>query len=228
MSVSARWDEGRWQNVKSAEEIADGNRKNGNNLDKDAFLQLLVAQMKYQDPLEPTSNTEYISQLATFSSLEEMQNMRASADMQRAFSLVGKEVLMKVPSQTGMEQFESGKVDFVIIENGKAFLSINEQLFSIDDLDTVLDSTYYEAFTMAQEFNGLMASLPSIPHLVLGDQATLNTLVALYERMNDYQKSFLMTSQLNELSRYQEKMAELQKLADLQDANKKPAQEETE
>ena len=37
--------------------------KSGNNLDKDAFLQLLVAQMKYQDPLEPTSNTEYISQL---------------------------------------------------------------------------------------------------------------------------------------------------------------------
>ena len=34
--------------------------KDGSNLDKDAFLQLLVAQMKHQDPLEPTSNTEYI------------------------------------------------------------------------------------------------------------------------------------------------------------------------
>lgn len=44
--------------------------KKAGSLDKEAFLQLLVAQMKYQDPLEPTSNTEYISQLATFSSLE--------------------------------------------------------------------------------------------------------------------------------------------------------------
>ena len=42
---------------------------------KDQFMQLLVAQMKYQDPLEPTSNTEYIQQYATFSELEQMQNM---------------------------------------------------------------------------------------------------------------------------------------------------------
>ena len=44
-------------------------------MDKDAFLQLLVAQMKYQDPLEPTSNTEYISQYAQFTQVEQMQNM---------------------------------------------------------------------------------------------------------------------------------------------------------
>ena len=53
-------------------------KKSGSTLDKEAFLKLLVAQMKYQDPLEPTSNTEYIAQLATFSSLEEMQNLNAT------------------------------------------------------------------------------------------------------------------------------------------------------
>ena len=45
-------------------------RSTGDSLDKQAFLQLLVAQMQYQDPLEPMDNTEYISQLAQFSALE--------------------------------------------------------------------------------------------------------------------------------------------------------------
>lgn len=44
-------------------------------LDKDAFLSLLVAQLQNQNPLEPMDNTEYIAQLAQFSSLEQMNNM---------------------------------------------------------------------------------------------------------------------------------------------------------
>ena len=44
-----------------------------NDLGYDQFLQLLCAEMQYQDPLEPTSNTEYVAQLATFSQMEEQQ-----------------------------------------------------------------------------------------------------------------------------------------------------------
>ena len=43
---------------------------NGSEMGYDQFLTLLCAEMQYQDPLEPTSNTEYVAQLATFSQLE--------------------------------------------------------------------------------------------------------------------------------------------------------------
>ena len=113
-----------------------------NELGKDAFLQLLVTQMKYQDPLNPSSNTEYIAQLATFSQLEQMQNISAMTSTSQALSLVGKNVIVKTKSDSGAINYISGKVDFVNMSSGKARISINGNLYSIDDLDSVIDETY--------------------------------------------------------------------------------------
>ncbi|MDD3172558.1 MAG: flagellar hook capping FlgD N-terminal domain-containing protein [Herbinix sp.] len=113
-----------------------------NSLDKDAFLQLLVTQMKYQDPLNPSSNTEYVAQLATFSQLEQMQNLSTTSSNSQAFSLVGKNVVIKTDNAAGNTTYIDGKVDFVNMSGGKAQLSVNGSLYSIDLLDSVIDDTY--------------------------------------------------------------------------------------
>jgi len=74
-------------------------------LGKDAFLTLLVTQMKYQDPLNPTSDKEFLSQLAQFSSLEQLTNLNSGVDklntaqerqdMIGAVSFIGKDVKAK-------------------------------------------------------------------------------------------------------------------------------------
>lgn len=56
-------------------------KETGNgNLGKDAFLQLMIAQLQHQDPTAPTDNSEFIAQMAQFTTLEQMQNMTAGIE----------------------------------------------------------------------------------------------------------------------------------------------------
>ncbi len=68
--------------VQDAAEYAELHKvvKKNDDLDKDAFLQLLVAQMKYQDPLDPQDNSEFVAELAQFSALEQMTNVANNLD----------------------------------------------------------------------------------------------------------------------------------------------------
>jgi flagellar basal-body rod modification protein FlgD len=50
-------------------------------LGRDSFLQLLTTQLAHQDPLQPQSDTEFIAQLAQFSSLEQLTQMRGTLDV---------------------------------------------------------------------------------------------------------------------------------------------------
>jgi flagellar basal-body rod modification protein FlgD len=50
------------------------------NLGRDAFLRLLTTQLAHQDPVQPQADSEFIAQLATFSSLEQLTGMRETLD----------------------------------------------------------------------------------------------------------------------------------------------------
>ena len=195
-------------------------KKMGNsNLDKDAFLQLLVAQMKYQDPLEPTSNTEYISQFATFSELEQMQNMSATLELSRASALVGQTVLMKVTDSSGNQKTVQGNVDYVIYEGGKAYLSIGGEPYSLDDLDTVADKKYLDAYKVAVDFMNIYKKLPKLELLSLADQENVEKLEEILNGMNEYQKSMLTDEDLENAEKY---IKEMKKILAEQEGGKDP------
>lgn len=117
-------------------------RTPGGELGKDEFLQLLVCQMKNQDPLEPEKDTDFIAQLAQFSALEQMQNLNETVMNSQAFSLVGKYVLVNTTASDGKVSEVKGVVDYVTIKNGDSYMSVNGQLYSIDNLVEVRDSFY--------------------------------------------------------------------------------------
>lgn len=101
----------------------------GNIVSKDDFLLLLVTQMKNQNPLEPMKDSEFLAQLAQFSSLEQLQNLSQQADINQAYALLGKEV----GAISGNEVL-TGVVERVWIENGVPYLLIGEYAAKLQEV----------------------------------------------------------------------------------------------
>ena len=228
MAIMAPVEDGKIVETTSQNSLKNTSKLNNNGMDKDAFLQLLVAQMQYQDPLEPTSNTEYISQYAQFSQVEQMQNMAASTELARAGSLVGQEVYIKTTTSSGETKHVQGKVDYVVYENGKAYLSIDEQLYSLDDLDTVADKEYLNAYNKAYDFTVRLNKLPVLGGVDMSDADEIDELEKLYSEMNDYEKSFVAEDTVKTLNKYIEKLKEVRTAAGEEDADSGENGEETE
>ncbi len=224
MSVGAVVKDGQIQETASQSSVQKTSSSNG--MDKDAFLQLLVAQMKYQDPLEPTSNTEYISQYATFSQVEQMQNMAASMELSRASSMVGKLVNVETTNSNGETKQIQGMVEYVTYENNKAYVSIDGTLYSADDVTAVVDETYQDAYDLAITFAGAMEELPLFEELTLSDKEAVSILQQGYNSMTAYQQSFISKADVEKLQQYVARIAQLE--AEAEENNKAEETDNTE
>lgn len=76
----------------SSKVLTSGTREVKSALGKDDFLQLLVAQMRFQDPLKPMEDKEFVAQLAQFSALEQMMNVGLSSSLTYGMSVLNKTV----------------------------------------------------------------------------------------------------------------------------------------
>ncbi|MFQ3548309.1 MAG: flagellar hook capping FlgD N-terminal domain-containing protein [Armatimonadota bacterium] len=137
-------------NVNAANTGSDAFTRSVNDLGKDSFLKLLIAQMQNQDPMNPIQDKDFIAQLAQFSSLEQMQNLNSTfgkftneiyaaldnqmklTNISQAMTLIGKKVEYLEASANGSE-IKSGIVNSVILKSTGPVLQVgNNNVYPAD------------------------------------------------------------------------------------------------
>lgn len=116
----------------------------GLTVDTETFLKLLVAQLQYQDPLEPQSDTAFVTQLAQMTSLEQMQQMNATLTSAQAYEMIGKYAYAEVlNSKTGVTNCYLGLVQSVLLKSGVPYVMLGDYAVAASNVTRVFDSSYF-------------------------------------------------------------------------------------
>ena len=135
----------------------NSSRTTGMQNDSNMFLTLMLQQLKNQDPTEPTDNTEWLSQLAQYSSLEQMTQMNSglkdcmnyisaiyndtmtNAEITQTLSMIGKDVTIKIPDENDKTKFTTieGTVSEASFEDGEGKIKVNGEYYSIANIVSI-------------------------------------------------------------------------------------------
>lgn len=125
-------------NLQNSKNLAEAGKVTNQSLGKDDFLKLLITQLSNQDPTSPMENTEFIAQMAQFSSLEQMTNMATSftelANMltaSEASSVIGRTVEVDLNGEVLTGQVEAAT------RGTNPSVQINGMLYSMDQITKV-------------------------------------------------------------------------------------------
>lgn len=114
-------------------------QNSGSDLGKDAFLKILIAQLTHQDPLDPLKDTEFIAQMAQFSTLEQMTNMNETMEQMltmnkaSAVSYIGR--VIEYTGDDGLPAYS--QVGYVRFEDGKIILNTTDGDVNLEDVTSV-------------------------------------------------------------------------------------------
>jgi flagellar basal-body rod modification protein FlgD len=115
---------------------------------KDDFFKMLIAQIKYQDPLNPQDGAAFAAQLAQFSSLEQLTSLNETLAAQstsysqlmnlQSVGLIGKEVEANaIDPETSASVTVTGEVTAVQFRDNAIYLTVNDQEVAFDNLVSV-------------------------------------------------------------------------------------------
>jgi flagellar basal-body rod modification protein FlgD len=114
---------------------------NKSTLDMNDFFKLMTAQLQNQDMFNPVDDTQFMAQMAQYSTLQQMQDMSKTFDSSYAVSLLGKNVLVNSTDENGITQQITGSVDKIDFQDGTAQLYVNGNVYATNDITSVLSNS---------------------------------------------------------------------------------------
>lgn len=148
--------------------------KAGSDMDKNAFLKILSAELSNQDPTNAADSTQYVTQMAQFVSMEQMSNLNNTMSAYAANSLIGRQVKMNINNTEGVPY--SGTVKDVTNKSGtiKVGVEINN-----NGKTEILDFDYNDILTVGETATNTLDNLSSNTALLtaaslIGKKAELN------------------------------------------------------
>lgn len=131
--------------------------RNTGELGKDDFLNLLITQLRYQDPLKPLEDKEFIAQMAQFTALEQTKNMNSLLTNSEAFSMIGKYINASTTDEkTGEISDIEGTVTSVKISDGKTYVVVNNKDVLLDTITNVSEDSISSGSKNLSEYTSLI------------------------------------------------------------------------
>lgn len=135
---------------------ANSARQKNQVLDKDAFLKLMTVQLQHQDPLSPLDNSQYISQMAQFSSVEQLANISSAITSNNNLNTTISKSLSELTELVKAMNGNNGSKDVVASQN--KIIEQNEKIINqLVKMNQVFES-YFGSSTNKSD-DALFASL---------------------------------------------------------------------
>ena len=112
-----------------------------NGVTVDDFLSLMVAQLRNQDFMNPVDDTQYVTQLAQFSTMQQMQELATYMKTNYVMSLVGKNVTAAKFSVSGELLKETGAVEKISLVNNEYAIYVNGKKFTLEQIMEINSSS---------------------------------------------------------------------------------------
>ena len=139
---------------------AQQTRTTGMQNDSNTFLTLMLKQLENQDPTEPMDNTQWLSQLAQYSSLEQMTKMNSglencakyisamyddmmlNSEINQTLSMIGKDVTLQIPNENDPKHptTVTGNVTEASFEDGSGKIKVNGNYYSIENVVSIREN----------------------------------------------------------------------------------------